>query len=81
MIGKCGFCGSDDIVTDDTIPAEASIVAWTKNETTGKMEPEYTGETEIIWDLQLPADPTMPYICNGCRESLNLDNIIFTEDE
>jgi hypothetical protein len=80
MIGKCRHCGSDEIVTDDIVPAESEIVSWTKNETTGKMEPEYSGWTEAIWDAQMPSDPAIPYVCEGCRTYLSIDDILFEEE-
>jgi hypothetical protein len=61
----CPKCGSDRLASVDVVTTFASIIGWEKN-SAGKLEPQYAGGSEVLWDSQRHYDPKTPYCCRRC---------------
>lgn len=72
LIG-CPRCGStEDLGTLESIPGIAyAELLW---KTGGVVEPDYQGETKVIWDEQAVDDDT-PFFCNDCGEAFRYSDV------
>ena len=77
---KCPKCGGEIAAFDD-VPGITYISGWTLDPTTGKVEPEWAGETEMIWDGQVPSDRERPYGCRDCGDMFALLELTFTDED
>ena len=58
----------------DTVIGHASINCFTKNDD-GTLEPEFAGQTEVIWDSQIPE------LVDGQRQFIDENRDLWSEDE
>lgn len=73
---KCPSCGSEEISSADVICATASITAWAI--VNGRLNADYSGNTEVHWDTQTAIDDTLPWRCDNCDRGLCYSDLVKT---
>ncbi len=70
IILPCPKCGdTEQLFALDKIEGMAGIQGFERDKD-GALEPEYTGDTDMLWDTQRPLYEEAPYYCRGCSSHL-----------
>lgn len=73
----CRHCGGDssDIVGADTAMVKAGIARFVRDDE-GKITPEWSGSSEVLWETQSAEHRNKPYYCDNCDVYLSEEDVV-----
>lgn len=77
----CPHCKSaDSLYGLDVVTALACLSGFTRD-ANGNLEPDWAGDTDVLWDSQKPKDPAKPYYCQDCEKTLALSDLVIESED